>query len=97
MIGAEFDLKLIAGVAALQEEAIADRDQPVLMFALEWCEFCWAVRKLFKAYNIPYRAIDLDSMAYQENDWGGRIRNARQNSPAFHDRLPGTGSAAHPG
>jgi cysteine synthase A len=46
------------------------------MFALEWCEFCWAARKLFKAHAIPYRSIDLDSVAYQENDWGGRVRRA---------------------
>ena len=26
--------------------AVADRE-PVVMFALEWCEFCWSVRKLF--------------------------------------------------
>jgi cysteine synthase A len=56
--------------------ALADAQQPVVMFALEWCEFCWAVRKLFKAYAIPYRSVDLDSMAYQKDDWGGRIRNA---------------------
>ncbi len=46
------------------------------MFALEWCEFCWAVRKLFAAHAIPYRSIDLDSVAYQGDDWGGRIRRA---------------------
>ncbi len=56
--------------------ALSDTDQPVVMFALEWCEFCWAARKLMKAYAIDYRSIDLDSVAYQKDDWGGRIRNA---------------------
>jgi cysteine synthase A len=56
------------------DEALADDDNPVLLFALEWCEFCWAVRKLFKELGIPYRSIDLDSVAYQEDDWGGQIR-----------------------
>ncbi len=60
--------------AAFVEKMIAE--EPVLMFALEWCEFCWAARKLFKAHNIPYRAIDLDSVAYQADDWGGRVRRA---------------------
>jgi cysteine synthase A len=45
------------------------------MFALEWCEFCWSVRKLFKEYDIPYRSIDLDSAEYQRGNWGGQIRN----------------------
>jgi len=54
---------------------VSDPDQPVVMFALEWCEFCWSVRKLFKAFDIPYRSVDLDSAAYQKNNWGGQIRN----------------------
>ena len=45
------------------------------MFALEWCEFCWSVRKLFKAFDIPYRSVDLDSADYQKDNWGGQIRN----------------------
>jgi cysteine synthase len=58
------------------ESALASREQPVVMFALEWCEFCWSVRKLFKALEIPYRAIDLDSVEYQRDNFGGEIRAA---------------------
>jgi cysteine synthase A len=50
------------------------RDEPVVMFALEWCEFCWSVRKLFARLGIAYRSVDLDSVAYQPNDLGGRVR-----------------------
>jgi cysteine synthase A len=57
-------------------ETIADRQQPVVMFALEWCEFCWSVRKLFGAAQIPFRAIDLDSVAYQQGNRGGQLRAA---------------------
>jgi cysteine synthase A len=55
---------------------IRDAEQPVVMFALEWCEFCWAVRKLFARHRIPYRSIDLDSVAYQQDNRGGKIRAA---------------------
>jgi len=48
--------------------------QPVVMFALEWCEFCWSARKLFRAMGVPFESVDLDSVAYQEDDRGGRIR-----------------------
>ena len=48
--------------------------QPVVLFALEWCEFCWSVRKLFAAMQIPYESVDLDSVAYQQDDLGGKIR-----------------------
>jgi cysteine synthase len=53
---------------------IADPEQPVVLFALEWCEFCWAIRKLFAKHAIPYRSIDLDSTAYKRDDRGGQIR-----------------------
>jgi cysteine synthase A len=57
-------------------ETINDPTQPVTLFALEWCEFCWSVRKMFARYEIAYRSIDLDSVAYQAIDRGGRIRAA---------------------
>jgi cysteine synthase A len=50
------------------------RDEPVVMFALEWCEFCWSVRKLFARAGVPYRSVDLDSVEYQDGDRGGKIR-----------------------
>ena len=48
--------------------------QPVVMFALEWCEFCWAVRKLLTAMKIEYHSVDLDAVAFQADDRGGKIR-----------------------
>ena len=50
------------------------RDKPVVMFALEWCEFCWAVRKLFAKLGIAYESVDLDSVAFQQQDIGVKIR-----------------------
>jgi cysteine synthase A len=65
-----------ADAAAFVEEVIGDSSRAVVMFALEWCEFCWSVRRLFGKYRIPYRSIDLDSVEYQQGDRGGRIRAA---------------------
>jgi cysteine synthase A len=63
--------------AALDAEAagevdaiLRNTDQPVVMFAYEWCEFCDSVRKMFAQYDIAYTAIDLDSVAYQKGDRG---------------------------
>ncbi len=53
-----------------------DRAQPVVMFALEWCEFCWSLRKLFSRCHIDYRSVDLDSARYQADNQGGAIRAA---------------------
>jgi cysteine synthase len=55
---------------------VSDSDKPVVMFALEWCEFCWAVRKMFAKHGIAYRSVDLDSVEYQQDDRGGKIRAA---------------------
>jgi cysteine synthase A len=60
---------------AFVQRIIADPDKPVVLFALEWCEFCWSVRKLFARLGIPYRSVDLDSVKYQEGDLGSKIRN----------------------
>ena len=65
-----------ADALAFLDEATHDRDNPVVLFALEWCEFCWSVRKMFAEYEIPYRAIDLDSVEYQQDNKGGKIRAA---------------------
>ena len=59
---------------AFVKQATSDTDNPVVLFALEWCEFCWSVRKLFAKLDIPYRAIDLDSVKYQQDNLGGKIR-----------------------
>jgi cysteine synthase A len=56
------------------DAVLSGTDQPVVMFALEWCEFCWSVRKVFARYGIPYRSVDLDSVTYQQDDLGGKIR-----------------------
>jgi cysteine synthase A len=50
--------------------------EPVVLFALEWCEFCWSVRKFFELLGIHYVSVDLDSVKYQANERGGKIRAA---------------------
>ena len=64
-------------ITTLVEETIAD--QPVVMFALEWCEFCWSVRKMFAEAGIPFHSVDLDSVAYQKDNLGGDIRVVLRN------------------
>lgn len=58
------------------EAALNDREHPVVLFALEWCEFCWSVRRMFRRAGIDYRSVDLDSVALQPRDLGNRIRAA---------------------
>ncbi|MBS0384324.1 MAG: pyridoxal-phosphate dependent enzyme [Proteobacteria bacterium] len=62
--------------AAFVESAV--RDHAVVLFALKWCEFTWSVRRMFAELGIPYHSVDLDSGAFQKDDWGGRVRRALQ-------------------
>lgn len=74
----ESPLVVEADARGFLESVTADKEQPVVMFALEWCEFSWSVRKMFAHYGIPYRSVDLDSVAYQDGNRGGKIRAAIQ-------------------
>ncbi|MCG6882779.1 MAG: glutaredoxin [Silicimonas sp.] len=47
-----------------------------MLYALEWCEFSWSVRRLFQDAGIDYLSVDLDSAEYRDNNRGGRIRAA---------------------
>jgi len=83
--GCRFDVAACTLPPAPVEQAELDPDaerfvsdviakEPVVLFALEWCEFCWSVRKLFKRLGVAYRSVDLDSVEYQKDDRGGKIR-----------------------
>ena len=65
-----------ADAAAFVQATVGDRQQPVVMFALEWCEFCWSLRKMLARLGVSYRSVDLDSVPYQQEDRGGKIRAA---------------------
>lgn len=60
---------------AYVDEVTHDAARPVVMFALEWCEFCWSARKFFKRLELDYVSVDLDSVAYQNDNFGGQIRH----------------------
>ncbi|MEM8629751.1 MAG: glutaredoxin domain-containing protein, partial [Pseudomonadota bacterium] len=70
-----------AAAAAARPEALAEvrrlvGEAPVVMFSLEWCEFCWSVRKMFAAAGIDYRTVALDAAALQKDNEGGELRAA---------------------
>lgn len=81
--GYRFDVAMPAAPAsaaasvALDEAAthevdalLRDPQQPVVLFAHQWCEFSNAVRKVFAKFGIDYTSVDLDSVAYQPNERG---------------------------
>ena len=66
-----------------ETETVADRmvqkiitSDPVVMFVLEWCEFCWAAKNLLNTLGVPFRSIEIDSKANQLNGAGLAVRKA---------------------
>jgi cysteine synthase A len=71
---------------ALARDLLENPEHPVVMIAFQWCEFSWAVRKLFAHHRIPFQSIDLDSVELQPDDRGAKIRAAiaqRTGSPTI--------------
>ena len=64
----------IADAEKFYQAVLSDKQRPVVLFALEWCEFCWSARKFLSALEIDFRAVDLDSVELQANDLGEKIR-----------------------
>jgi len=73
-------------IRTLVNEIISDDKEPIVMFALEWCEFCWSVRKMFAETGIQFKSVDLDSVAYQKDNLGGEhIGGCTETFDAFND------------
>lgn len=70
----EEEVELDDAAIAEVKEIIENNSEPVVMFGLEWCEFCWSVRKIFDRYNVKYRSVDIDSVEYMEGDRGKKMR-----------------------
>ena len=51
-------------------------DHPVVLFSLEWCEFCWSLRQLLKMLGVPFHDVALDAAVLQPGERGLRLRRA---------------------
>ncbi len=58
---------------------LRDKDAPVVVFSLTWCSYCKAVKNLFQQMGVQYRAIDLDTPAFEQTGRYQAIRQALQN------------------
>ena len=58
------------------EHAIAAHPGKVVMFAMSWCEFCWSVRKLLTALEVPFVSIDIDLPEFRNDHDVAAVRAA---------------------
>ncbi len=55
---------------------LSNKDQPVIIFALEWCEFAWGAKRLLTQLGVPYRAVHLDGPEFGDPRWATKVRRA---------------------
>ncbi len=80
----EQELEVAADAIREVEQILKDNDGQLVMFALEWCEFCWSVRKMLSEYGIAFKSVDLDAVAYQQDGRGGKLRTALQSKTSWN-------------
>jgi cysteine synthase A len=55
---------------------VADPGRPALMFGLRWCEFGWALRRLFERIGAPLHEVHVDDPSLQADGLAGALRAA---------------------
>ncbi len=58
------------------DDVVASNPGKVVMFAMSWCEFCWSVRKLLSALDVPLVSIDVDTTDFRAANDVPKIRAA---------------------
>jgi len=55
-----------------------NKENKVVIWSMNSCEFCWTIFKFFDTIKVPYKRVDWDSFEFAENDRGNKIRSAIQ-------------------
>lgn len=51
-------------------------DNKVVIWSLQYCEFCWTLCKLLDRIKVPYKIISIDSFEYAADQMGNKYRAA---------------------
>jgi cysteine synthase A len=49
-------------------------NHPVMLFSLEWCDFCIEIKKMMDDLDISYRCIDVDAMEHKVDGFGDDVK-----------------------
>ena len=66
---------------AVTEEATAFvqktvAEHAVVVFSLEYCEFCWTIFGLFDKLGVPYKVVNIDAFEFAKDNMGNKYRAA---------------------
>ncbi len=54
----------------------ANAADEVVIWSLEYCEFCWTIVKLFNAIGVKHRVINIDAFEHAKDNMGNKYRAA---------------------
>jgi cysteine synthase A len=60
--------------AAFVQENIAKNK--IVIWSLQYCEFCWTLTSFFDKIGVPYTEISIDSFEYAKDNMGNKYRSA---------------------
>jgi cysteine synthase A len=72
-----------AGLPEVLPEALefvhaVNQQNKVVVWSLQYCEFCWTLTKFLDAIGVPYERIDIDNFQYAKDNMGNKYRAALQ-------------------
>lgn len=62
----------------LVDAAIANQARPVVLFALSWCSFCHAARRLLEQLGLDYQLHEIDKGEFLKSGLQAEVRNRLQ-------------------
>ena len=68
----------LPGVTPEAVEFVKEQNQKhkVVVWSLEYCEFCWTLTRFLDRLKVPYERIDIDSFKYAKDQMGNKYRAA---------------------
>ena len=51
-------------------------ENKVLVWSLQYCEFCWTLRKLLDATKVDYKLVSIDALEFAKDNMGRKYRSA---------------------
>ena len=55
-----------------------NKTNKVVVWSLEYCEFCWTLTRFLDRLKVPYEVVDIDSFQFAKDNMGNKYRSALQ-------------------
>jgi cysteine synthase A len=73
---ADFPPVLPEAVAFVDEKNRSSKR--IVVWSLEYCEFCWTLTRFLDRLQVPYERIDIDNFQFAKDNMGNKYRSALQ-------------------